>query len=396
MTRARLILAYIAMALALYVSSVNVDALGGLGGYSKTLSVVLIVFIGAYYALKKSTWEGWALDRLGLSLVSGLLVFGFISLAWTVDSSATFVALAAWVYTLFLAFTLVGLGVAHACRVVLFVFAFFCVLGAISVLVGHEAFVFNHGVERFQGLFYGPHALARPATICLIILASRAAKLSLSLSAVLWVVIGLSLFLTFSRQAYLGVAIGVAVTLFLRGTGTIRGYAVLVGVLVAIGLVTIAELNGFSVLSALSRGEGDDVASLTGRTFIWQAAIELIKLQPFLGYGFGAGGSALEDYYSAGVYGWRTYNVHNGFLQVLLDGGVVGFLIFLGALSYGLKRGFQSRDPLILGLYTSLLTITFVERGVYGLGGLVVTVFVLIVAGNLRVKMITNSSACDR
>ena len=81
MTRARLILAYIAMALALYVSSVNVDALGGLGGYSKTLSVMLIVFIGGYYALKRSTWESWALDRVGLSLVSGLLVFGFVSLA---------------------------------------------------------------------------------------------------------------------------------------------------------------------------------------------------------------------------------------------------------------------------------------------------------------------------
>lgn len=392
MTGARLGLAYLAMALALYVSSVNVEALGVVGGYSKTLSVVFIVLIGGYYALKKSTWAEWAMDRFGLLLVAGLLVFGFVSLAWTVDTGATFTALAAWVYTLFLAFTLVGLGVAHACRVVLFVFALFCALGVVSALVGHEAFALNHGVQRFQGLFYGPHALARPATICLIILASGAAKLSLRLNAALWLIIGLSLFLTFSRQAYLGVAIGVAVTLFFRGTGTIRGHVILVGALVAVGLVAFAELNGFSVLSALSRGEGDDVASLTGRTFIWQAAVELIKLQPWGGYGFGAGGSALEEYYSAGAYGWRTYNVHNGYLQALLDGGMVGFLVFFGALLYGLKKGMQGRDPLVLGLYTSLLTITFVERGVYGLGGLVVTVFVLIVAGNLRVDRSSEQS----
>lgn len=383
MTSVRVALAYIAMALALYVSSVNVENLGAVGAHSKTLSVLAICSIGGYYALKKSTWDEWALNPVGLSLVGALLLFGFVSLFWTVDSGATVVALAAWAYTLFLVFALVGLGVEQVCRIVLCVFAFFCFLGAAGYFVGLEVFALNHGVERFQGLFYGPHALARPATICLIILASGVARLSFRSSAILWVVIGFSLILTFSRQAYLGVAIGVTVTLFLRGTSTMRGHAVLVGLLSSIGLVAIAELNGFSVLSALSRGEGDDVASLTGRTFIWQAALELIRLEPWVGYGFGAGGSALENYYSAGAYGWRTFNVHNGFLQVLLDIGLIGFLIFFGALLYGLKKGFSARDPLILGLYTSLLTITFVERGVYGLGGLVVTVFVLIVVGNL-------------
>lgn len=383
MTSARLVMSYFVMALALYISSVNVDALGLLGAHSKTISALLIIIVGGYYGLKQSTWGERGVDKKGLSLIGMLLLLGFISLYWTVDTNATVVALAAWVYTIFLVVTLVGLGVSQICRVVVFVFAFFCFLGAVGYFFGADVFVSNHGVERFQGLFYGPHALARPATICLIILASGVAQLKFRTGMALWFIIGLSLFMTFSRQAYLGVLIGVSITLFLRATSTMRGRTILVGLLASLAAVVLAELNGFSVLNTLSRGEGDDVASLTGRTFIWQAALELIKFEPWVGYGFGAGGSALEDYYSAGAYGWRTYNVHNGFLQVLLDIGLIGFAVFSGVLLYGLKIGVQRRDPLILGLYSSLLTVTFVERGVYGLGGLVVTVFILIVAGNL-------------
>lgn len=71
--------------------------------------------------------------------------------------------------------------------------------------------------------------------------------------------------------------------------------------------------------------------TLTGRTPLWMASIEMIKQRPWLGYGYEAFWKGLDGP-SADI--WRTLkwpvpDAHNGFVELTLHLGLVGLIIFL-------------------------------------------------------------------
>ena len=69
--------------------------------------------------------------------------------------------------------------------------------------------------------------------------------------------------------------------------------------------------------------------TLSGRMFIWRNAIEIIKQQPWLGYGIA--GVQIQTFWSMGM----NY-AHNQIIQNLIDGGVVLlFSFWMMILSYG-------------------------------------------------------------
>lgn len=85
----------------------------------------------------------------------------------------------------------------------------------------------------------------------------------------------------------------------------------------SIGFIIFLLQDLFSFISIFGRS-GD----LTGRTLIWEGAIDLIISQPLHGYGIGA------DTYNTGLLHWAT-TFHNGFLQVGVISGVFVLAIFL-------------------------------------------------------------------
>jgi O-antigen ligase len=80
-----------------------------------------------------------------------------------------------------------------------------------------------------------------------------------------------------------------------------------------------------SVLEILGKDE-----TLTGRTGIWAASWQQILQRPWLGFGFKVfwvpGNTPVEVF---GITGWEAPNAHNGYLDLLLDVGVVGLAVFL-------------------------------------------------------------------
>lgn len=73
-------------------------------------------------------------------------------------------------------------------------------------------------------------------------------------------------------------------------------------------------------------------ATLTGRTDIWDIAIEMINQRPLLGYGYAAFWLGSEGEYSAYVWSvvnWDPPNAHNGFLDLGLTLGYLGITVFL-------------------------------------------------------------------
>lgn len=77
-------------------------------------------------------------------------------------------------------------------------------------------------------------------------------------------------------------------------------------------------------------------STLTGRTTLWSAVIEMIGRRPWLGYGFGGfwQGWKGESAYICWMtnWDWAPPHAHNGFLDLWLDLGLVGVVLF--ALDY--------------------------------------------------------------
>jgi exopolysaccharide production protein ExoQ len=99
----------------------------------------------------------------------------------------------------------------------------------------------------------------------------------------------------------------------------------------------------------LTRGNVEATANLTGRVPLWQALIEQIWEHPWLGAGFASFWSPahVSELASTAVSGRAS--AHNGYLEELLNTGVVGLTILLafclGTLTLALKRA-RRGDPL--------------------------------------------------
>lgn len=109
-------------------------------------------------------------------------------------------------------------------------------------------------------------------------------------------------------------------------------------------IVTVGEtfyLWSIDNSGAIFNSVGKD-ATLTGRTELWQLTTEMIWKQPWLGYGFGGfwqGLNGAESGYILRAITWTPSHPHNGFLQLLLDLGVVGFSIFSIGFFRSVMRG---------------------------------------------------------
>jgi O-antigen ligase len=130
---------------------------------------------------------------------------------------------------------------------------------------------------------------------------------------------------------------------------TVTGF--LLVVTVAVAFVANFEL----ILTALGRD-----ATLTGRTGLWQVLVHKISLRPWLGYGFrsfwegGMDGEAVDVWYAER---YIVYTAHNGFLDMLLEVGVVGLGLFLLTVVRNLQRSLPwlTRTRTAEGLYPFML-----------------------------------------
>jgi exopolysaccharide production protein ExoQ len=112
---------------------------------------------------------------------------------------------------------------------------------------------------------------------------------------------------------------------------------VLAALLVAVSGVTMLLADSERVTAALGRS-----SDLTGRTEIWGWVISYIPQRPILGYGYSGFwyGASTDSAAVDQVMGTRIMYSHNGYLEILLTLGVVGFLFVLGFLWTGMTRAF--------------------------------------------------------
>lgn len=97
-------------------------------------------------------------------------------------------------------------------------------------------------------------------------------------------------------------------------------------------------------------------ADLTGRAVIWPYVIESALQRPLGGYGVGAGPNLSND------FGFNLTHAHNGYLQLFLELGFVGTILFAGSLIATAVRVLRSGNALLAGILAIFVLSNFANN----------------------------------
>lgn len=171
--------------------------------------------------------------------------------------------------------------------------------------------------------------------------------LSGSSTAALGLVVVLLLFLIFSfEKVFLPLKLGKSI------------FAILIAFITCIAiLVSIFSQDLLAMIPGLF---GKDL-TLTGRTDIWEFVWAEIQKKLLLGYGY-------STYWVAGTSGVETFRInqsHNSYLEIMLQLGLIGFVLFFILLAIFFKRIVKINHNLSLMTLISLLIINFTEGSLF-------------------------------
>jgi exopolysaccharide production protein ExoQ len=250
---------------------------------------------------------------------------------------------------------------------------------AVSFVAGNTVAVGNTDMRAFSGLNESKNQLASIAGTGLVIsvfvfaigLERRSVLLS-AIAAASCVLEGLAAIAALSAGALAGsaVAIGVLALLFaLRRAGKFaRGTLVATACAGAFALAAVFEFAGSDVLHWLAASFGKD-PTLTGRTYLWYRAGQIVAENPLLGKGFGAfwqqGNLDAEGLWQFAKITTRTgFNFHNTLYDSLVSVGWIGTCILLLTFGVGLFRlgsGYAGRPGLVVCFWLSMAAYIFIR-----------------------------------
>jgi O-antigen ligase len=174
----------------------------------------------------------------------------------------------------------------------------------------------------------------------------------------------------------------------LRLTRTRHLLILIAAIILAEVILLSSYLEWQALLSLLGRDP-----TLSGRTGLWRELMDPILRRPWLGHGLGGFwlGWAGESGAVWSAIGWRPPHAHNGFLDMVLDLGVVGLSVFLvgfiGAWTRALRAARWSTKSYELW---PLLFLTFVlmsestESTLLAQNSLIWVLYVVTVCGLIR------------
>jgi len=140
------------------------------------------------------------------------------------------------------------------------------------------------------------------------------------------------------------------------------GIAIMVAAAAVAATGLLAALGVQHLLAALGRSE-----NLSGRVEIWRFAWDYVVESPWLGYGYATLGGADLRAREASLFAQAIPGPESGYLALLLETGLVGCALFLGAYIICLIKGFAwlTRSALVdrgaIELYLTVLISTLAE-----------------------------------
>lgn len=155
----------------------------------------------------------------------------------------------------------------------------------------------------------------------------------------------IGVFFTVSRTGIVLLFAAQVMIFFSQSSGKQRRNIIILG-LIGLVLVWLISENAFrlagTILPAVSQGE--DTMGL--RYALWEAAIRMFKEKPVTGVGIGMY-RFLVPYYSQDLpfIRGRSIWVHNTYLQILVETGFVGFILFFGMFTNAFLNFLKAKFP---------------------------------------------------
>ena len=264
--------------------------------------------------------------------------------------------------------------------------AAFFLYAAVSLAFGGTVGVGNSGASAFSGLSDSKNLLADIAStgalVAITVLAIALQRRSLGWAVLAFATAALDVYLVVAARsagALLGLSLGVAALSLLMGL-RVSGVATrgLLTGLLAILVVAMAASYRWLTTAAIETGAAmfDKDPTLTGRTYLWYRANDLITEAPLLGRGYSAfwiqGNTDAEGLWRyAGIAERGGFTFHNIGVEVLVHLGWVGLFLFAATLLIGVLAliwSFVVRPNLSLCFWVSILLYEVVRMPIESVG----------------------------
>lgn len=172
---------------------------------------------------------------------------------------------------------------------------------------------------------------------------------------------------TEARQALISGVIGV-VLIFVLVPGRWRSTRVALIILLAMGCIVLVPLT--FLLNTLQVNSVQEIIAATGRTDRWKAILDVLPSKQYLGYGLYAINDA--DGPDSFIYGASDgFPAENSVIQVLLDGGIIGLVVWSAAMLTTVTRVLRAQStlrPLLLVLLPGVVVSGYATSGLSGEG----------------------------
>jgi len=167
--------------------------------------------------------------------------------------------------------------------------------------------------------------------------------------------------LTFSRSAFICVPLSIVILIFFLPSRKLKIGLLSTSLALAVGVALLAVVGNFSIFD---RFFNQDVGTLNGRTYLWQALLDRFDPTQLLGHGLGASKFLLENL-QIGYGGVIATSASNLFLAALYDHGIIGVtLLSLMFISLGVsliagirKTGGEQRLLFVMALVVLVNTV---------------------------------------
>jgi O-antigen ligase len=129
-------------------------------------------------------------------------------------------------------------------------------------------------------------------------------------------------------------------------------------------LIVVAKRNDrvSSSIEDVSKDKFDNTLKSDPRLLIWKSALGVVRKNLILGVGTGDATEELKKEFVARGYidgYYDNLNAHNQFLEILLENGLIGFILFMAILAY-LAFIAINRHNLLLGLFVVTIIVFFI------------------------------------
>ena len=143
--------------------------------------------------------------------------------------------------------------------------------------------------------------------------------------------VALSVFLSLSRGGIISLCIsaGFCFLLTARKQGTLRSSGITVVLLVFLLLISVGWFGWKPIFKEFENIRNDKGEITENRPVYWKDSMTVLKDFPITGTGMGTFGNIYPKYQSES-FGRRLTHAHNDYLEFLVNGGIVGFLLFFG------------------------------------------------------------------